>query len=166
MRHNGMNVMFSNNGKIMMDNVIIKYPNFSGIKKMYNDEGDRNFVVVIDDPEIAEDLRERGFNIRIKTPEGPGEMPEYQFKVNVSYRFSAPIAYLKTGRKLTELTEDTIGTLDSVEMERVDLDIRLGKEWTANGRTARTAYLDKIVVVQEVDRFLARYAEEEHPEEY
>lgn len=159
-----MEVNFSNNGKILMDNVTIKWPNFSGVKKMYNDEGDRNFVVVVDDPEVAEALREAGFNIKINTA---GEIPEMTFKVVVSYRYSEPIAYLKPGpnKPLRELTEDTIGILDSVAMERVDLDIRLGKEWTAGGRTARTAYLDKIVVVQEVDRFLARYAEEEHPEE-
>lgn len=165
MYNNKMEVRFSNNGKILMDNVKIKYPNFAGIRKQFNDEGDRNFVVVIEDPEIAEELRERGFNIKIKTPDNPGEVPEMQFKVVVSYRYSAPIAYLKTGRKLKELTEETIGILDSIEMERVDLDLRLGKEWSAGGRTGRTAYLDKIVVVQEVDRFLARYAEDEHPEE-
>lgn len=165
MYNNKMEVRFSNNGKILMDNVKIKYPNFAGIRKQFNDEGDRNFVVVIEDPEIAEALRERGFNIKIKTPDNPGEVPEMQFKVVVSYRYSAPIAYLKTGRRLKELTEENIGTLDSVEMERVDLDLRLGKEWSAGGRTGRTAYLDKIVVVQEVDRFLARYAEDEHPEE-
>lgn len=165
MYNNKMEVRFSNNGKILMDNVKIKYPNFAGIRKQFNDEGDRNFVVVIEDPEIAEELRERGFNIRIKTPDNPGEVPEMQFKVVVSYRFSAPIAYLKTGRKLKELTEESIGILDSIEMERVDLDLRLGKEWSAGGRTGRTAYLDKIVVVQEVNRFLARYAEDEYPEE-
>ena len=160
-----MDVRFSSNGKILMDDVNIKFTNFSGIKKMYNDEGDRNFVVVVDDPEIADELMARGVNMKIKTPDVPGEKPEMQFKVVVSYRYFAPVAYLKTGRKLTELTEDTIGTLDSVEMERVDMDIRLSKEWTAGGRTGRTAYLDKIVVVQEVDRFLSRYAEEEYPED-
>ena len=162
-----MEVTFSNNGKILIDNATIKWPNFSGAKKMYNDEGDRNFVVVVDDPEIADALREAGCNIRIKTSDIPGEAPEMQFTVKVSYRFSAPVAYLKPGpgRPLKELTEDTIGTLDFVAMERVDLDIRLGREWTAGGKTGRTAYLDKIVVVQEVDRFLERYAEEEHPEE-
>lgn len=165
MYKNEMEVSFSNNGKILMDNVKIKYPNFAGIKKQFNDEGDRNFVVIVEDPEIAEMLRERGFNISIKKPNSPDEDPVYQFKVVVSYRYSAPIAYLKTGKKLKELTEETIGILDSVEMERVDLDVRLGKEWTAGGRTGRTAYLDKIVVVQEVDRFLSRYAEEEFPEE-
>ena len=54
MYKNKMEVSFSNNGKILMDNVKIKYPNFSGIKKQFNDEGDRNFVVIVEDPEIAE----------------------------------------------------------------------------------------------------------------
>lgn len=160
-----MEVRFTNNGKILIDNATIKWPNFSGAKKMYNDEGDRNFILVIDDPEVAEALREAGCNIKIKTSNIPGEAPEMQLKVNVSYRFSAPTAYLKVGRKLKDLTEESIGTLDFVEMERVDIDIHLGREWTAGGITARTAYLDKILVVQEVDRFLERYAEEEHPEE-
>lgn len=159
------NVQFLNNGKVLMDNVKIKYPNFAGAKKGYNTKGERVFTVVIDDPDVAEALMERGCNMKIKTPDMPGEVPEMQFEVKVSYEYFEPIAYLDTNGKLTRLYEDTIRNLDSVEMERVDIDFHFGKEWTVGGKTARTAYLDKILVVQEVDRFLTRYAEEEYPEE-
>jgi hypothetical protein len=38
-------------------------------------------------------------------------------------------------------------------------------DWEVNGNTGRTAYLQSIKVTQEIDRFAARFAEEEFPGE-
>lgn len=160
-----MQVQFTNNGKILMDDVKILWPNFAGARGKYNQEGDRNFKVVVDDQNIADALMERGCNLKIREPEEPGDLPFMFFEVKVSYRFDPPVVRLVSGRSVRFLDEETIGTLDRVDILRVDLDIHFGREWTQNGTTARTAYLDKIVVVQEVDRFAARYAEEEYPGE-
>ena len=64
-----------------------------------------------------------------------------------------------------ELTEETIGMLDDIDIKSVDMDIR---PYDDEGRFGpfRSAYLQAIFVTQEIDRFAARFAEEESPEEY
>lgn len=161
-----MKVTFEGRGKVLMDDVRLLWPNFSGAPTKFNPRGgDRKFTVVVDNQEIADALIEAGCNLKIKPSEEPGDLPFMYFDVKVSYNFAPPVVWLVSGRKRKQLTEENVGTLDSVDMAKVDMDIRFGKEWTQNGITARTAYLDKIVVYQEIDRFAARWADEESPEE-
>ena len=54
--------------------------------------------------------------------------------------------------------------LDDIDIINVNLDIR-PYDWEVNGKTGRTAYLQAIEVFQEIDRFAARYAEEDDPRE-
>ena len=160
-----MDIRFAGNGKVLIDNARITWRNFSGRKDDYNRTGEREFHVIVDDPDIADALMERGCNMRIRQSDDPNEPPRMSFKVKVSYRFGEPAVYLQTGSNMRTLTESNIGILDGVDIENVDLDIYFGKEWTVNGKTGRTAYLDKIKVVQEEDRFRSRFAEEEYPGE-
>ena len=62
------------------------------------------------------------------------------------------------GNRRNELDEESIGCLDNIEIESVDMDIR-PYDWEVNGRTGRTAYLQSMEVVQRIDRFAARYSE-------
>ena len=54
--------------------------------------------------------------------------------------------------------------LDDIDIYSVNLDIR-PYDWEVNGKTGRTAYLQAMKVIQEIDRFAAEMAEEESPEE-
>lgn len=54
--------------------------------------------------------------------------------------------------------------MDEIDIRSVNLDVR-PYDWEVNGKTGRTAYLQSMEVIQEIDRFAARYAEEESPEE-
>ena len=54
--------------------------------------------------------------------------------------------------------------LDDIDICSVNLDIR-PYDWEVNGKTGRTAYLQAMKVIQEIDRFAAEMAEEEYPEE-
>lgn len=156
---------------LQIDDARICFKNFSGEGSMYNAEGNRNFSVIIPNEEIAEALKNDkneygvGWNVKIKAPNEEGEMPFMHLKVNVKYtEKSAPKVYLISGKNRIELTKETIGMLDDMDIKSVDLDIR---PYDDEGRFGpfRSAYLQAIFVVQNIDRFAARFAEEEYPDE-
>ena len=63
-----MNVTFAPRGILQIDDARIIYRNFSGVGSKFNREGDRNFAIYIDDEDIANELRDRGWNVKIKPP--------------------------------------------------------------------------------------------------
>ena len=69
------------------------------------------------------------------------------------------ISESKTGQKLSE---ETIDMLDEIDISSVDMDIR-GYDWEVNGKTGKSAYLQAINVIQNIDRFGAKYAADELP---
>ena len=104
-----------------------------------------------------------GWNVKTREPREEGEAPLYHLPVKVKYtERSTPRVFLISGDFREELTENTIGILDDISIAHIDLDIR-PYDWDVNGKNGRTAYLQSIHVTQEVDRFAARYAEEEYP---
>ena len=166
-----MNVTFTNRGIVQVDGARIIYRNFSGRGTQYNREGDRNFCLVIDDQDVAEKLIEEGFNVKIREPREEGEAPFMYMKVNVKYHAKGsdlerlnPVAVLVSGRNRTTLDEESICCFDSIDIANVDLDIS-GSNWTVQGRSGRSAYLSKIYVTQELDRFAARYSDDYDHEE-
>ena len=160
-----MKITFAPKGILQIDDARICYRNFSGLGSMYNREGDRNFSVIIDDQEIADALVEEGWNVKIKAPRDADDIPFMTLPVKIKFNDRGPIVYLKTGGNINKLDEESIACLDHADIARVDLDIR-PYDWDINGKTGRSAYLQAIHVEQNiVDRFAARYAEEEYPEE-
>lgn len=159
-----MELTFAPRGILQIDDARIVYRNFSGSASKYNREGDRNFAVVIPTQEMADALIEKGWNVRIKPPREEGDDPFMYLPVKVKFNDRGPNAYLISANRRSALNENTIGCLDDVEINCVNLDIR-PYDWVVNGKEGRTAYLQAIEVTQNIDRFAARYAEEEAPEE-
>lgn len=151
-----MRITFAPRDILQIDDARITYRNFSGIGSKYNREGDRNFAVVIEDEETANELIERGWNVKIKPPREEGDSPFMILPVKIKFNDRGPNVYLITGDRKNELDEDTIDCLDNIDILGVDLDIR-PYDWEVNGKVGRTAYLQAIHVVQEVDRFAERY---------
>ena len=149
---------------LQIDDARIIYRNFAGKGDKYNREGDRNFAVVIPDEEMAKELTDRGWNVKIKPPREDGDTPFMFLPVKVKFNDRGPNVYLKTGNNQNRLDEESIGLIDNIDIIGVDLDIR-PFDWDVNGKSGRTAYLQNIRVVQNVDRFAERFAEEESPEE-
>lgn len=165
-----MKLTFAPKGILQIDDARMIWPNFSGRPDKYNREGERNFTLVIPDPEITEalqnDVNEYGasWNVKVRAPREEGEAPFTTMAVKVKFNARGPIVHLISGNKRVQLTEETIGCLDNMDIANIDLDIR-PFDGEGNYGPFRAAYLHKMEVTQEIDRFAARYAEEECPEE-
>lgn len=158
-----MHITFAPRDILQIDEARIIYRNFSGAPSKYNREGDRNFAVVIPDEELAQELANRGWNVKIKPPRDEDETPFMYLPVKVKFNDRGPNVYLKTGNRRNKLDEESVGCLDHVDIMSVDLDIR-PYDWEVNDKSGRTAYLQSMEVFQQIDRFEERFAEEEYPE--
>lgn len=152
-----MHLTFAPKNMLQIDDAKIIFRNFEGRGDKYNREGDRNFSLLIEDPDTADALTENGWNVKIKPGRDEDEGPFMRLPVKVKFTDYGPNVYLVTGDRRNELDEESIGCLDNIDIESVDLDIR-PYDWDVNGRTGRTAYLQSMQVVQRIDRFAARYA--------
>lgn len=159
-----MELTFAPNDILQVNDTRIIYRNFRGEGSKFNREGDRNFAMIILTQDLADELISRGWNVKIKEPREEGEEPFMYLPIKVKFNGRGPQIYLVTGDRTNRLDEDVVSMLDDIDIRSVDLDIR-PYDWEVNGKTGRTAYLQAMEVTQEIDRFAARMAEEEHPEE-
>ena len=160
-----MDLVFKENGVVEIDNAKIIFRNFSGVGDKFNREGDRNFAVVIPDQvacdALLNDTSEEGasWNVKIRPPREDGEEPFMYLKVKLRFTNRGPNVYLKSGDNFVKLDEETIGCLDDIDIEKVDMDIRPYDD-NVNGKPFRAAYLNSMCVTQDlryVDRFAAKY---------
>lgn len=159
-----MELTFAPRGILQIDDARIIYRNFRGEGSKFNREGDKNFALVIPDQDMADALVREGWNVKIKPPRDEEDEPFMFLPVKVKFNDRGPQVYLKTGDRVNRLDEESIAMLDDIDILSVNMDLR-PYNWEVNGKTGRTAYLQSIEVIQEIDRFAARYAEEEYPED-
>lgn len=147
---------------LTLENVKIMFRNFSGKPNEFNAAGSRNFCVELD-PETAEELKADGWNVKYTHPRDEGDIATPYIQVTVKYGDYPPKIYLVTSRNKTLLDEDTVGELDRVEIEHVDLIINPYR-WTIRDKSGVKAYCKTMYVTIEED-FGGRYsyAEEEVP---
>ena len=149
-------------GVLQIEDARIIFRNFAGVGSKFNREGDRNFAVIIPNEDIANELIDNGWNVKIKPPREDGDTPFMYLPVKIRFNNRGPAAYVVSGNKPTRLNEDTIAMLDEIDILSVDMDLR-PYDWDVNGKQGRTAYLQAINVTQNIDRFGAQYAAEELP---
>ena len=143
---------------LQIDVARIKFRNFSGKEDQFNRDGKRSFCWIIDDPELADELIARGWNVKIRPARDEDADSDMFMKVNVNFSESGygPRVYLRSGDAQVMLDQNTIARLDEVSIDSVDMDIR-AYDWEYAGRTGRTAYLNSIRVTQRMDRFADDY---------
>lgn len=144
-----------------VDNILDIYKEAELVK------GENGDVLMIGNDEIitvTDALIALGWNVRIKAARDVDDSPFMYLPIKIKFNDRGPGVYLKTGKHINKLDEESIDCLDDIDISSVDMDIR-PYDWEVNGNTGRTAYLQSIHVTQEVDRFAARFAAEEYPEE-
>lgn len=155
-----MEIGFARDGKLLqIDDARIIFKNFSGEESKFNRAGDRNFAVRINDPDVVDQLIADGWNVTVKPPKEEGDDPYMYIKVKIKFNDRGPKVFLKSGKHVRRLSEQNVGLLDSIDILRVDLDLR-AYDWEVNGKTGRTAYLDSINVEQNLNRFEEYYENE------
>lgn len=146
---------------IIVENAEIKWTNFKGEETLNNREGNRNFCLVIRDPEQAQILAGDGWNIKHHDPREDGDPDEFDYlPVFIRYDVVPPEIYLiKDGiASETPLREEAIGNLDGKKYKNVDLEI-VPYFWeypkgSPNAKTGIKAMLSYMYIEPEItDRF-------------
>lgn len=146
---------------VRLDDVKIRWPNFEGRVGTYNAEGNRNFVVELDDMMAAE-LTANGWNVKTKPPREDGEAALHTVSVAVSYKIRDPRIVLITvdpvdGQyKRTPLDEELCGLIDHADIETADVILHPSR-WEMNGNTGIKAYLKTIYVTLHQDPLDLKY---------
>lgn len=150
----------------MAENITIErasliYKNFQGAATAFNQEGNRNFGVLLDD-DMAKHLSEEGWNVKYRKPreDDPEQYRQPWLPVKVKFGDRPPIAVLINSRGKRRLTEETIGQLDWTLMENVDLIIRPYHYPEMAGRPAGiSAYMNAIYVTIMENDLERKYAD-------
>ena len=165
-----MEIRRNEQGVLFIEDAQLIFKNFAGRPSQYNQAGQRSFNVVIDDVDMAQRLRDEGWNVKIKPPREEGDgmfcylpvavvfpTPERNFPIKI-------VQFTKNGT--VNLNEDTVGLLDMAHILKANVAIRPYNWHTATGSGIK-AYLRTLHVTLEEDDFASDYdgfeAEEELP---
>ena len=143
---------------LIIENAYLMFRNFSGEKGQYNKNGDKNFCVRIDDPELADQLAKDSWNVRMLDPKEEGNLPTYYLPVAVSYEYRPPRITMYRDHRSIEMSLDNVGELDAEHILQADVVIN-PSSWNDNGTWRIKAYLSRLCVVVENDPFAEKYAQ-------
>lgn len=138
----------------------IVFKNFSGKPDAFKNTN-RCFNVVISDHEFAEQLLADGWNVkRFKVDENNPD-PDYHLQCVLNYDSSnPPRVVLVSGGNKTTLDEESVGTLDYLDIISVDL-IANPYNWTTSDGSGVKPYIQTLYAVAQEDEFAGKYGFEE-----
>lgn len=155
-----------NRDKLIFSDAALIFKNFKGAEKEYNQEGDRNFSVMLGE-EQALQLQQDGWNVKPLKRREEDEEQLYHLKVKVSFKNTPPSIWLISnvdpntgiGRSKTFLGESQIGMFDRLPALKIDLAVSPYDWRLRTGQEGRTAYLDKLFFTMYEDELDRLYAD-------
>jgi hypothetical protein len=144
---------FKRNSIILKNSQII-YPNFTGVEKKYNPPGRRNFCVVLEDEEMAQRLRDDGWNVKISVPKEEDDSAFCYLPVEARFDNYPPKIQVVLGDAAQFLNENTVGELDNCDISYADVVINPSTRTEPDGTIKRKAYLSKMKIVLKEDIFV------------
>lgn len=145
------------NTQPLFENCRIIFKNFKGEQSQYNRAGDRNFCVVIEDLDEAEAMKQDGWNVKYLPPMDEGGQETAYLPVAVSFKYNPPTIVMYSSKGRTPLDEESIGVLDYMQFENVDLLVN-PYNWEVNGKTGVKAYVKSMYVTVQEDVLAKKYA--------
>lgn len=143
---------------LLIEDARIVFRNFKGAEGMYNREGDRNFAVLIDDPEMEQKLKDDGWNVKYLKPRDDEDSEQAYLQVSVNFNGRPPTVAMISSKGKEHLDEHTVELLDYVDIRQVDM-ILNPYNWAVNGKSGIKAYLKSLFVTIEEDALDRKYAD-------
>lgn len=124
---------------IIIDDIVdreVRSRNFAGqervnpkTNRVVNSEGRRNFILRLS-PEVADELKARGCDVKMTIPQNPNDIPEPFVSVIVSYWLKNRPCQAESISQgvVTPIDEGHIHLFDSVTIERMILELEFGKK--------------------------------------
>lgn len=137
------------------------FKNFAGKKTDFNEEGNRNFGLLLDD-DLAEQLSKDGWPVKYLRPreDDPEQYEQPWIKVRVRFNTYPPKIVLINSRGRKRLDEETVEQLDWTRIKMCDVIVNPYNYQAMPGRPAGvSAYLKAIYVTVTEDDFEEKYAD-------
>lgn len=135
----------------------IIFRNFAGRERQYNEEGNRNFHIVLP-PDLAKSMLADNWRVKQLQPKDGEDEGTYHIKVTVNYKKGRPPrCVMITSRGRTDLGADEVEILDYADIKNVDVVLN-GWYSDMNGG-GYSAFLKAIYVTIEEDEFAMKYAD-------
>ncbi len=157
------------NGDLSAEHAIIIWTNFAGRPTKYVAQGGKRTFALVLTKEVAETLREEGWNVKSREPQDEQDDPLYftEIVVNMDSKFPPKIVLYTEfrGRKVANrLNARTIQTLDEIDIDNVDLVIHPYEHGYSDVSKIK-GYAHAIHVIQGQDaNFGGKYADYEQSE--
>lgn len=145
-------------GNINVENARIAFKNFSGRATKITPKGIRTFSLILDE-DMADKLISDGWNVRYLRPREEGDEPTPILDVKVRLDEDTPVPaeiYLIQNGLKHRLYEDTVGMLDEMTFDNIDLIIR-PYSWEFGGKTGVKAYLKTLYASGLSDTITSKY---------
>lgn len=154
-------------GTILIEDARIVFRNFAGLEGQYNRAGDRNFAVILDNPQLVADMERDGWNVKYLKPREDDDGPTAYVSVSVSYKGRPPTIVMITDRfdresgevkqQRVTLPEELVEMVDFADIAKADL-ILNPYAWNVSGKSGIKAYLKSLFVTIRQDELERKYA--------